>query len=195
MQPSDHVVGGMAAMIETGMAVPGDFVGMRREWTKPAGERCQHQRHSKGCAIYAERPFGCRTWNCRWVVNDDTADLRRPDRSRYVIDVMPDYVTWIDGNTGKRSEVPVVVIWLDPDFPDAHRDPALRAYLDRRAAEGMAALVRLGATKGFTLIAPRMAEDHQWHEVHSPRDAALEPEHSVADIVAALGPMRIGMQR
>jgi len=59
----------------------------------------------KGCAIYAKRPMSCALWNCRWLVNDDTAELSRPDRSPYVIDIMPDYVTVLDRETGVRRPI------------------------------------------------------------------------------------------
>ena len=47
---------------------------------KAAGERCRHQRHHKGCAVYRKRgfPSECGAWSCRWLVEDDTADLSRP---------------------------------------------------------------------------------------------------------------------
>src|SRR5437879_280323 len=80
------------AMIERGIGAPKDFTGMIPDFDKPAGERCSHQRTGKGCAIYTKRPFGCRFWNCAWLANADTADLRRPDRSHYVVDIAPDYV-------------------------------------------------------------------------------------------------------
>ena len=46
-----------------------------KEINKPANTRCKHQKVGKGCGIYAQRPFSCMVWNCRWLVNDDTADL------------------------------------------------------------------------------------------------------------------------
>jgi Putative zinc- or iron-chelating domain len=80
-------------MIEAGWARPDEFDGMIADFDKPAGERCPHQRHGKGCAIYARRPFGCRMWNCKWLGDPEgTADLSRPDRAGYVIDVMPDFI-------------------------------------------------------------------------------------------------------
>jgi hypothetical protein len=101
---------------------------------KGAGERCQHQRTGKGCAVYRTNlPSSCRYWNCRWLANLDTADLSRPDRVHYVIDVMPDHVELEDKQTGERTPVEVIQVWIDPDYLDAHRDPALRAYLNASA--------------------------------------------------------------
>lgn len=159
-----------------------------RELGKVAGERCKHQR-GLGCTVYQRLKTvspSCSLWNCRWLVEADTADLARPDRSHYVVDVMPDYVR---GTTeaGESFEIPVVQIWVDPTYPDAHRDPALRAYLERRAEEGIAALIRYSAHDGFSLIAPALAGDGQWHEVARPAGMPVDPEHSAADKVRVLG--------
>ena len=95
---------------------------------KLAGHRCQHQRHAKGCAVYAHAPVSCRAWSCAWLVDEDAGALSRPDRAHYVIDIVPDFVkmVWPDGRVDK---LPVLQVWCDPAFPNAHRDPALRAYL------------------------------------------------------------------
>jgi hypothetical protein len=145
------------------VAVPG----MIHDFDKPAGKRCKHQRHGKGCAVYEYRPMGCRIWSCRWLVGDDTADLRRPDRSHYVIDLVPDFVS-VNG-----EQVQVIQVWVDPDYPDAHRDPALRAYLERQGADGLLALIRFNARRGMLLVPPSMASDQQWHE-HELPDATAE---------------------
>ena len=54
-----------------------------KEIGKVANTRCEHQRTGKGCTIYARRPFSCSSWSCRWLLEDDTADLSRPDRAHY----------------------------------------------------------------------------------------------------------------
>jgi hypothetical protein len=136
--------------------------GMLPEWNKAAGERCQHQRHHTGCAVYDKRPLCCRMWSCRWLVNNDTADLRRPDRAGYVIDMVPDFVRL--GSEAGEITVQVVQVWVDPKRPGAWReDDALRAYIERRAAEGIATLVRLNARDAIGVFAPALAGDGQWH--------------------------------
>lgn len=153
-----------------------------KEISKPANTRCQHQKTGKGCGIYTQRPWSCRLWNCRWLLNDDTADLSRPDRSHYVIDVIPDYIQIEDNVTGELTPIPVLQIWIDPAFPDAHRDPHLRAYLARRGAtDGMAALIRNGSNDAFVLFPPALASDGKWHEEHS---NMREGEHSLLDMAA-----------
>jgi hypothetical protein len=157
---------------------------------KGPNERCKHQRH-KGCAVYAQLGVvspECRLWNCRWLVNDDTAELSRPDRSHYVLDLTPDFVTMRDNATGEGKHIEVVQIWVDPKYPDAHRDPALRAYLERRAENGVAGLVRWDNTEALAIFPPALSADRQWHEVQT---AFGEKEHSPEEKVAALGQMVI----
>ncbi len=153
-----------------------------RELEKVANERCKHQRFRKGCAIYAERPLPCALWSCVWLINNDAADLIRPDKSHYVIDMMPEFITlqWDDGST---QHVEVVQIWCDPRFPHAHRDPKLRAFLERRAQEGIIGLVRFGSKQALTLIAPGLNDKGVWIE----HEGRASQEHSVAEIIEKLG--------
>jgi hypothetical protein len=151
---------------------------------KGAGERCKHQRHGKGCVVYDKLwtvAPECKLWNCRWLGNDDADDLRRPDRSHYVVDIMPDYVTINDEQLGElRKEV--AQIWCDPDYPDAHRDPALRAWLERKRLIG---LVRYDNQRGVVIIPPAMMDNHQWLEKHS--NLNKEAPHTFEQVVQALG--------
>jgi hypothetical protein len=154
---------------------------------KLAGQRCGHQRVGKGCMVYQQ--LGrvapeCKLWNCRWLVSDDTENLSRPDRSHYVLDLMPDFVTLRDDNTGEARHIEVVQIWVDPKHPDVHRDPALRAYLERRAEEGIAGLVRWDNEAAVAIFAPALSADHEWHEVGSKFTLKA---HTVEDKVKALG--------
>ena len=132
---------------------------------KEAGERCPHQRYHVGCTVYEHRPWACEMWNCRWLVNDDTADLPRPDRCHYVIDIMPDIIRMVPNDGSPPSEVLCVVVWVDPGYRDAHRDPALRRYLARRAkADGMPAIIRWSEQDGMVLFAPSLSENGKWNE-------------------------------
>jgi hypothetical protein len=56
----------------------------------------------------------------------------------------------------------------------------------------MVALVRYGSStdQDFTLIAPQLAEDNQWHEVKRPPGVPVDPKHSAAEKVRALGHLR-----
>lgn len=156
-----------------------------KEIEKPANERCPHQKVGKGCTIYHRRPFSCRVWNCRWLVGDDTAELSRPDRAHYVIDIMPDYIT-IRYDSGKVVDVQVVQIWCDPKFPEAHRDPKLRAYMLRRGAQGIASQVRFDSMRSLLIFPPNMSEDGQWHEKDSRAPEAQLVERTPVDTLQHL---------
>jgi hypothetical protein len=158
-----------------------------RSLDKVAGQKCKHQSHAKGCAVYARLAMvspECRLWSCRWLVEDDTADLRRPDRSHYVLDIMPDFVTLRDEATGVAEQVQVVQIWCDPKFPDAHRDPALRAFLERRAKDRIIGLVRYDNNRGFAIFPPSLSEGGKWIEMPS---GGVGPNHSPEELLRFLG--------
>lgn len=136
---------------------------------KPAGRRCQHQRSAldlkgAGCAVYhaAGFPGECGLWSCRWLINDDMDDMLRPDRAHYVVDIVPDYVT--AQNPGKSdAHVSIVQIWVDPNWPDAHKDFGLRRWIIRQ--EKYAALVRYNEKDAILLIPPHMSDTGQWEEI------------------------------
>jgi hypothetical protein len=134
------------------------------ELNKPANKRCEHQRVHHGCLIYASKrmPLSCHVWNCRWLLNNDTADLARPDRARYVIDIMPDSIVALDGD--RVVHIQTVQIWCDPNWPDAHRDPRLRAYLLRRGEEGIVGQIRFSSSDTIILIPPNMNIEKKWIE-------------------------------
>jgi hypothetical protein len=145
-----------------------DGIDLPGSWHKPANTRCRFQRHSKGCSIYDARPISCQMWNCRWLVNDDTDDMSRPDRAHYVIDVVPDFITFTDPDDNEReiAKLEIVQVWVDPAHPEAHKDPTLRSYLERRSHEGVVALIRNGSHDAFVLLPPNMT-GRGWVEKHS----------------------------
>lgn len=128
------------------------------ELKKTAGERCAHQRHT-GCAIYQRRPQSCRLWSCQWRLGTDTEDQLRPDRSHCVIDCMPDVMLLNYGDGTEKVPVQAVQIWVDDRYPDAHRAPAIRAYMQRQAAKGIATMVRFDRERGIGIFPPGMFEN------------------------------------
>jgi hypothetical protein len=158
-----------------------------KELYKAAGKRCKHQRFGKGCAVYGKpaRPSSCSLWSCRWLVQpEETAGLLRPDRSHYVVDLIPDFVTLRNLETGEVNPVQVVQIWVDPKYPDAWREPALRGYLLKQGEQRVAALIRFDNATAIAVFPPNMAPDNEWHEMPG---GEMQPEHSLADVVKALG--------
>lgn len=135
-------------------------------WHKMAGERCQHQKHGKGCSIYPNRPMACQTWSCRWLSDPDVGELQRPDRVGYVIDVVPDVgILHTEEEGGRDFAINTIQIWVDPARPRAHEDPALRRYLSRKWLENReVGSVRFNEIKGVTLFPPESNTGNKWVE-------------------------------
>jgi hypothetical protein len=154
-----------------------------REFKKPANKPCVFQRAGKGCTIHNGKtyPRSCALWSCAWLVDAKAADLDRPDRSRYVVDPLADYVE-VDRNDGSPLQrVSVVQVWCDPKNRNAHRDPALRAYLAERAERlRQAAVIRYSATDAIVLVPPAMSSTGDWYEHTRSQSSG---EHTTADIV------------
>lgn len=150
---------------------------------KRANQVCRYQRSGKGCTVHGQRvqPFSCRIWSCGWLTNNDAEELARPDHSRYVIDPSPDYVELVSQVDGGVTRIDVVQIWVDPAHPNAHRDPALRAWIDRRGARlRQAALIRFDSRRSLHLFPPSISSDRQWHEKEG---QCTNRQHTPADIL------------
>jgi hypothetical protein len=152
------------------------------ELGKLAGERCKHQ-YVGGCRVYTDgrMPSSCRLWNCRWITSQLPRDMRRPDRAHYVIDIMPDYSKAVLAD-GKTIDIPVMQIWCDPDYKDAHKDPALRAWLDENHICG---LVRYGSSRAKLIGPPSVNAGGVWYEGEE-TDATM-PSHTLDEIVEHTG--------
>jgi hypothetical protein len=151
------------------------------EINKPALERCPHQKHGKGCAIYGHHPMSCQLWNCRWLVDESTADLPRPDRTHYVIDLIPDFITMAPHDGSPPTHIEVIQVWVDPAHKDAHRAPSFRRWLE---AQGKPAIIRYDSKDGFILFPPSTNSDGRWVEY---MDSKPGREHSLEEQAAALG--------
>lgn len=157
---------------------------------KPAGQRCVHQRHGKGCSIYERRPVSCREWSCLWLKGTEDGGelpLRRPDRSHYVLDEVPDFVRVRDDATGEiTAEVTCMQVWVDPKFPDAWQDSDLLDMLER---QGVVALIRYGSEQAFAIFPPSRSSTGKWE-----RSASNEVSHA-ADLERARFKARVDFWR
>lgn len=149
------------------------------ELAKPANVRCGFVRAGKGCVVHgsASYPRSCARWACVWLKEPDLP-LPRPDRAHYVIDPFLDFIE-LECH-GQRERIDVVQVWVDPKYPDAYRDPALRAYLaDRAERLHQAALVRFNSRDALTLFAPPMTTTGEWIEEAS---GTCGRQHSMREI-------------
>lgn len=136
---------------------------------KKANEKCQFQKFHKGCSVYRTRkmPMECGMWSCKWILGQDTDDMPRPDRCHYVIDHMLDTIVIQDHDSGTSVPLEVVVIWCDPKYPKAYREPHLFKYLERRAKENKAAMVRFNSYDSIIIFPPLLNTSGEWCEVES----------------------------
>ena len=154
---------------------------------KNSDTKCPHQKFHVGCAVYNtdKMPSECGLWSYQWLVNPaDTANLSRPDRSHYVVDLMPDFV--VATNEGVSANIEVIQIWVDSRHKEAWRDPDLLSYLEQRGVEGKAALIRYNAEDSFVLLPPAMCSDGQFHDMRT-QGVSLGRTHHPAEIANALG--------
>lgn len=153
-----------------------------RELQKGANQRCKHQR-GLGCNIYDKRPLSCRLWSCAWLEEPmRTAGLDRPDRTHYVIDMMPDFIEIAE--SGQR--VDVLQIWCDPAHRDAHRDPALRAFLEHEfETRQILGMVRYNSVEAVLLIPPAASHTGEWFERHQEPQDEILPERTPEERFAA----------
>ncbi|HEX3412850.1 MAG TPA: hypothetical protein VHT00_14115 [Stellaceae bacterium] len=130
-----------------------------KELQKAAGQRCRHQKHHKGCAIYPHRPQACAEWSCRWLTDSDTTALARPDRAGYVIDMLPDEIA-VTPDGGERKVYLALQIWVDGDgWKD---DEALTRYILKKAHEGIPTLIRYDKRRSVGILAPPLSSDGKW---------------------------------
>jgi hypothetical protein len=97
------------------------------------------------------------------LFDESTAEfgVRRPDLAGYAIDPMLDTIL-IDGEPRE-----VIQVWCDPARRDAHRDPALRAWLAAMYERfRLLTIVRWGSKDGVFLAPPHMNADQDgtWFE-------------------------------
>lgn len=124
-------------------------------------QRCKHLCDS-GCSIYSERPKSCRVWSCAWLLTDMLI-AERPDHSHYVVNPILDTLA-AEGDNGKIIHFEAVEIWCDPAYPDAHRDPKLRAFLLTTKPQGLAC-IRFGSDdSAILLVPPSLSTTGNWEE-------------------------------
>jgi hypothetical protein len=89
------------------------------ELEKPRGVWCAHCDHKRGCAIYAERPDGCRIFHCGYLRIPHLDERWKPSKAKFVVNY--------------EAEKKRVVIHVDPDRPNAWREAPYHAEIRRWA--------------------------------------------------------------
>jgi hypothetical protein len=101
------------------------------ELDKAAHIWCRHCRIGKGCEIYETRPESCRIYDCLWL---QTQRLDRP----MAAELRPDHSRVVAGTTNGGDDV---VLYLDPDRPDAWQRPAMQTFIRELRGRGIRILL------------------------------------------------------
>ena len=124
---------------------------------KPAGAVCEHLRAlpEKGCAVYEDRPHGCRIWRCVWLAEPNTlTGDERPDRLGVVFDCRP-------------TALDMTVILARESWPGAWRTGPVQAAVRRLAENNVVMLVSGDSEHGTFVeherVGPKMLLD-RWTE-------------------------------
>jgi hypothetical protein len=88
------------------------------ELRKRPWDTCPHVAAGTGCSIYAERPGGCRTFICGWLLDPDMGPDLKPENCHVVL--------------YQRDEQHIMAA-CDAAYPDAWREPKVIAFLHRLA--------------------------------------------------------------
>lgn len=133
---------------------------------KVANEKCKYQKFGVGCTVHNKQlmPVECSLWSCWWLKGPDADELARPDRSHIVIDCMPDTLQSINADTGETITVKAIQCWIDPKFPDAHKEPNFRKWVDKFGALGTLTTVRYNSMESLILISPSYSGLDHWIE-------------------------------
>ena len=137
------------------------------EIDKEGFTKCQHLKFKVRCSIYNERPVSCLMWSCAWLVNPtlQAAGLDRPSKSHYVVDTRADNFR-IQVSDEVLNEY-ALQIWVDPNFPNAHRDPKLRKWLIKHHPRTLI-MIRLAPLRALLLVPPARSASGDWFERETP---------------------------
>jgi hypothetical protein len=88
------------------------------ELKKRPWDPCPHVTAGLGCGIYAERPAGCRTFICGWLLDPSMGPDLKPENCHVVFD---------------QKDEQNIFATCDANYPDAWRAPNVLAFMHRLA--------------------------------------------------------------
>jgi len=89
------------------------------ELKKRPWDPCPHVAAGAGCQIYSDRPAGCRTFICGWLLDPNMGPELKPENCHVVF--------------YQRNEQDIIAA-CDPAHPGAWRAPPVTTFLHRLAA-------------------------------------------------------------
>jgi hypothetical protein len=120
------------------------------EMPKEAGVWCPHAVPGKGCGIYENRPQGCRTFYCHWMIDPSLGPEWKPDRAKFVLHAGTE-----------RIGGQLIILAVDPNFPNAWTKAPyfemIKRWANDGAAEGRLVLVHIGS-RHIAVLPDRIVE-------------------------------------
>ena len=58
---------------------------VQKTLNKPEFTKCKYETDCNGCAIYPERPKGCRIYSCQWLVSDTIDEKYFPKSTNFIV--------------------------------------------------------------------------------------------------------------
>jgi uncharacterized protein len=99
---------------------------------------CKHCSASVGCKIYKERPNECKDFNCAWLLGETPEELK-PSKSWVVLSDLKVDIERLGLEYAEDRKI--VVVYVDPDHPKAHKTGKMELYLDQLLAKGVELIV------------------------------------------------------
>ena len=112
------------------------------ELSKPSDKRCGHC--NGGCAIYAERPPSCRSFDCYWLTSE-LSDSLRPDKCGVMFEKLTETILLAYASS----------VWDSPEIVET-----IQSFLN----EGKAVVLKAGDARHVFVSDGRTAEG-VWNEV------------------------------
>lgn len=103
---------------------------------KPMGQHCPHCNVNKNCKIYDTRPSECKDFDCAWLLGQVPESLK-PEKTHIVLSDLQIDLQKIDVEIDEH----VVLVYTDPEYPDAYKQGEMVDYLNALLAQGTALIV------------------------------------------------------
>lgn len=108
---------------------------------KPPLQDCPHCHVGKSCQIYFKRPEECREFDCMWLSAGLPEELK-PSKTHVVL-------SNLQQDLGVEIKEPTVIVYTDPNFPDAYKQAPMSAFLNNLLSQGVALIVLKDGKKHY----------------------------------------------
>jgi len=111
---------------------------------KKANEDCIHCDVGIGCKIYNTRPKECSDFDCLWLAGH-APDYLKPSKTHVVLSSLKRDLE----KMGLSTDNNMILVYPDPNYPDAHKKGDMRMFLNDLLAHGVELIIIAGGQKLF----------------------------------------------